>query len=34
MDKFYVPPLMSAHPEIHKLGDRVVALNNKHTNFG
>ncbi|CAK71646.1 unnamed protein product (macronuclear) [Paramecium tetraurelia] len=33
-EKFYVPPLMTEHPKIHKLGDRVVALNNNYTNFG
>ncbi|CAD8157271.1 unnamed protein product [Paramecium pentaurelia] len=33
-EKFYVPPLMTEHPKIHKLGDRVVALNNHYTNFG
>lgn len=25
---------MTEHPKIHKLGDRVVALNNNYTNFG
>ncbi|CAD8062450.1 unnamed protein product [Paramecium sonneborni] len=34
LEKYYVPPLMTDHPKIHQLGDRVVALNNNYSNFG
>ncbi|CAD8069108.1 unnamed protein product [Paramecium sonneborni] len=34
LEQYYVPPLMTEHPKIHQLGDRVVALNNDYSNFG